>query len=57
MNTKQVSQAQDNIDQGALRPRRRIAKQMLERGERLRHRASVFIGLSLGFVALLSVID
>jgi hypothetical protein len=39
------------------RPRRRIAKQMVERGQRLRSRAGVLIGLSLGLVALLSILD
>lgn len=39
------------------RPRRRIARQMVERGQRLRSRAGVLIGLSLGLVALLSMLD
>jgi len=43
--------------QGVRRPRRRVAKQMVERGQRLRSRAGVLIGLSLGLVALLSILD
>ena len=39
------------------RPRRRIAKQMVERGQRLRNRAGVLIGLSLGLVALLTMLE
>jgi hypothetical protein len=39
------------------RPRRRIAKQLVERGRRLRSRAGVLIGLSLGLVALLTILD
>ena len=42
---------------GARRPRRRIAKQILERGRRLRSRVGVFIGVSMGLVALLTVMD
>ena len=58
MNTEHKSQ-QDNTtpDRNALRPRRRIAKQMVERGQRLRNRAGVLIGLSLGIVALLTMLD
>lgn len=55
MNTKETQQA-SGID-GARRPRRAIAKQMVERGQRLRSRAGVLIGLSLGLVALLSVLE
>lgn len=57
MNMKQDSKPVDDADQGALRPRRRVAKQMLERGERLRQRAGVIIGLSLGLVALLTALE
>lgn len=42
---------------GARRPRRRVAKEVLERGQRLRNRAGVLIGLSLGVVALLSALE
>jgi len=39
------------------RPRRRIAKQLVERGRRLRSRLGVLIGLSLGLVALLTILE
>lgn len=39
------------------RPRRTIAKRVVERGQRLRSRAGVLIGMSLGLVALLSVLE
>ena len=39
------------------RPRRNIAKQVVERGQRLRSRAGVLIGVSLGLVALLSALE
>ncbi|MFC5481154.1 hypothetical protein [Massilia suwonensis] len=55
MNTKQAQQV-SAVD-GARRPRRDIAKQMVERGQRLRSRAGVLIGLSLGLVALLTVLE
>ena len=55
MNTKETQQA-STIDR-ARRPRRDIAKQMVERGRRLRKRAGVLIGLSLGLVALLTVLE
>ena len=42
---------------GARRPRRHIAKQMVERGQRLRSRAGVLLGLSLGLVALLTILE
>lgn len=35
-----------------LRPRRRVAKDVLQRGQRLRNRAGVLIGVSMGVVAL-----
>jgi len=44
-------------ERSGLRPRRRIAKQMVERGQRLRSRAGVIIGLSLGLLALVSVLE
>lgn len=43
--------------EGARRPRRRIAKQVLERGRRLRSRVGVFIGVSMGLIALLTVME
>jgi len=55
MNTKETQQ--ESALDGARRPRRRIAKQLVERGQRLRSRAGVLIGLSLGIVALLSMLD
>lgn len=58
MNTEQKSQQQHlNPESGARRPRRRIARQLVERGERLRNRAGVVIGLSLGVLALVSVLE
>ena len=39
------------------RPRRRIAMELLERGRRLRNRAGVLIGVSMGVVALLTVME
>jgi hypothetical protein len=39
------------------RPRRRIAKEVLQRGQRLRNRVGVIIGVSLGVVALLTVLE
>ena len=55
MNTKETQQAP--ASNGARRPRRAIAKQVVERGRRLRSRAGVLIGLSLGLVALLTVLE
>ena len=43
--------------EGARRPRRRIAKDLVERGRRLRSRAGLAIGLSMGVVALLTAMD
>jgi len=58
MNTEQKSQQQNlNPEANARRPRRRIARQLVERGERLRNRAGVIIGLSLGVLALVSVLE
>jgi hypothetical protein len=55
MNTQQDSK-QSTAGKGG-RPRRNIAKQVVERGQRLRNRAGVLIGVSLGLVALLSVLE
>ena len=55
MNTKETQQ-EPGAD-GAGRPRRQLAKQVVERGRRLRNRAGVLIGLSLGLVALLTLLD
>lgn len=53
MNTNET---QHQADAGR-RPRRRIAQQLVERGQRLRSRAGVLIGLSLGLVALLTILE
>ena len=55
MNTQDDSKQQMGTDGG--RPRRNIAKQVVERGQRLRNRAGVLIGMSLGLVALLTVLE
>jgi hypothetical protein len=55
MNTKETQEQQGLDDAG--RPRRDVAKRVLERGQRLRNRAGVLIGLSLGIVALLTMLD
>ncbi|MEN3276714.1 MAG: hypothetical protein V7631_2504 [Massilia sp.] len=55
MNRKQSAE-QETTD-GARRPRRRIAKDLLERGQRLRSRVGVLIGVSLGLVALLTALE
>jgi len=55
MNTKESQQEQGR--ESARRPRRHIAKQLVERGQRLRSRAGVLIGLSLGLVALLTILE
>ncbi|MFC5458796.1 hypothetical protein [Massilia niabensis] len=52
---KQTVQPQTN--DGARQPRRRIAKDVLERGRRLRNRAGVLIGVSMGLVALLVAME
>ena len=58
MNTEHKSQQQNATpERNGLRPRRRIAKQVVERGQRLRNRAGVIIGLSLGLLALVSVLE
>jgi hypothetical protein len=55
MNT---NEAQQHSGADAVRrPRRRIAKQLVERGQRLRSRAGVLIGLSLGLVALMTMLE
>ena len=55
MNPKETQQA-SAID-GGRRPGRDIAKQLVERGQRLRSRAGVLLGLSLGLVALLTAME
>jgi hypothetical protein len=55
MNTHQDLKQEIGTNGG--RPRRNIAKQVVERGQRLRNRAGVLIGMSLGLVALLSVLE
>lgn len=58
MNTEQKSQQQQvPPETNARRPRRRIARQLVERGERLRNRAGVIIGVALGLLALVSVLE
>ena len=58
MNTEPTMQQEKApSERSGLRPRRRIAKQMVERGQRLRSRAGVIIGLSLGLLALVSVLE
>ena len=58
MNTEQKSQQQNlSPETNPRRPRRRIARQLVERGERLRNRAGVIIGVSLGVLALVSVLE
>ncbi|MGJ9416138.1 hypothetical protein ACHAC9_00010 [Massilia sp. CMS3.1] len=55
MNTEDDSTQQ--MGTNGVRPRRTIAKQVVERGQRLRTRAGVLIGMSLGLVALLTVLE
>ena len=55
MNTKET-QHESGVDEAG-RPRRNVAKRVLERGQRLRKRAGVLIGLSLGIVALLTILE
>jgi hypothetical protein len=55
MNTKETQQEQG--EERGRRLRRDVAKQVVERGQRLRNRAGVLIGLSLGVVALLTMLD
>ncbi|MGX4640191.1 hypothetical protein [Massilia sp. SYSU DXS3249] len=55
MNRKQTS-AQPGTE-GGRRPRRRVAKELVERGRRLRSRAGLLIGISMGVVALLTAMD
>ncbi len=58
MNTEQKSQATNlKPDTTSRRPRRRIARQLVERGQRLRNRAGVLIGVSLGLLALVSALE
>lgn len=55
MNMQQDTKQQMESNGG--RPRRTIAKRVVERGQRLRNRAGVLIGVSLGLVALLSALE
>ena len=55
--TKRQQAPEQPSAEGARRPRRRIAKQLLERGRRLRNRVGVLIGVSMGLIALLTVMD
>ena len=55
MNMHQDSKQEMGSNGG--RPRRNIAKQVVERGQRLRSRAGVILGMSLGLVALLTVLE
>lgn len=55
MSTKET-QHESGVDEAG-RPRRNVAKRVLERGQRLRKRAGVLIGLSLGIVALLTILE
>jgi hypothetical protein len=55
MNMHQDSKQDMGSNGGRLR--RNIAKRLVERGQRLRSRAGVLIGMSLGLVALLSVLE
>jgi len=59
MERVETNQEQAVQTQGAdgRRPRRRIAKEVLQRGQRLRNRVGVLIGVSLSVVALLSVLE
>ena len=58
MNTEHNSQQHNATpERSGLRPRRRIAKQVVERGQRLRSRAGVIIGVALGLLALVSVLE
>ena len=55
--TTRKQAAQPAPNDGARRLRRRVAKDVLERGKRLRNRAGVMIGVSMGVVALLSALE
>jgi hypothetical protein len=60
MDTVEMNTNESQLDNGAdsaRRPRRRIAQQLVERGQRLRSRTGVLIGLSLGLVALLTILE
>jgi hypothetical protein len=58
MNTEQKSQQTKlNTDTTSRRPRRRMARQLVERGQRLRNRAGVLVGVSLGLLALVSALE
>lgn len=55
--TTQKHTAQAHANDGARRPGRRFAKDMLERGQRLRNRAGVLLGVSMGVTALLTAME
>ena len=55
MNTQHESKP--DVGTNGVRPSRNIAKQVVERGQRLRSRAGVLIAMSLGLVALLSILE
>jgi hypothetical protein len=55
--TTRKETAQAPANNGPLRLRRRIAKDVLRRGQRLRNRAGVLIGVSMGVVALLVAME
>lgn len=60
MDTVEMNTNESQLNTGAeagRRPRRHIAQQLVERGQRLRSRAGVLIGLSLGLVALLTILE
>jgi len=55
MNTQHESKP--DVGNNGVRPSRNIAKRVVERGQRLRSRAGVLIAMSLGLVALLSILE
>ncbi|MBD8531439.1 MULTISPECIES: hypothetical protein [unclassified Massilia] len=55
MNTQHESKP--DVGNNGVRPSRKIAKRVVERGQRLRSRAGVLIAMSLGLVALLSILE
>ncbi|MFC3457463.1 MULTISPECIES: hypothetical protein [Massilia] len=58
MNTEQKSQPiKHSAEATSRRPRRRIARQLVERGQRLRNRAGVLVGVALGLLALVSALE
>lgn len=56
-NVETIRKQPGRANDGALRLRRRVAKNVLERGRRLRNRAGVLIGVSMGVVALLVAME